>query len=61
MMMSWSISGVPRMIQTTVRVKSERGLKRDMEPKAMISPSGIAPIRVIKKSFSVCRKPALSD
>ena len=31
-----------------------------MEPKAMIRPSGIAPMSVMAKSLSVCKKPVFS-
>lgn len=58
MMMSWSIKGVPRMIQTTVFVIKRRGVKRLMEPKETTRPNGIAPISVTANSFSVCRKPS---
>ena len=36
------------------------GLKRDIEPKAMMSPRGKAPISVTKKSFIVCTNPTFS-
>ena len=55
---SWSIRGVPRMIQTTVLVSHRRGVNRLMEPKEMIRPRGRAPIRVTANSFRVCRKPS---
>ena len=60
MMMSWSISGVPRTIHTTVRVSQRRGRNRVMEPKEMISPRGMAPRSVTPKSCRVFRKPWFS-
>src|SRR5699024_9648441 len=61
MIMSWIISGVPRMIQTMIFVSQLKGLNRDMEPKAITSPRGTAPTSVTKNSFSVCRKPAFRE
>ena len=58
MMISWSISGVPRIIQTTVLVSHRRGVNLLMEPKETTSPRGTAPISVITNSFKVCRKPS---
>ena len=48
------------MIHTMIFVRYLSGAKRDIEPKEMISPSGIAPRSVTKNSFSVCRNPTLS-
>ena len=56
-MISWIISGDPRTIQMMPRNSHESGLKRDMEPMQMRSPSGMAPSRVTANSRSVCRKP----
>ena len=49
------------MIQTKVRVRIDSGLKRDIEPKAMTRPSGIAPISVTAKSLRVCTKPTFRE
>lgn len=54
------MSGVPRTTQITAFIKPLRGLKRLMEPNDIISPRGIAPIRVIEKSLSVCKKPVFN-
>ena len=51
------MSGVPRTIQTSVRVSHLSGLKRLMEQKDSSSPSGSAPASVTAKSLSVCKKP----
>lgn len=48
------------MIQTTIFARILNGLNRDIEPKEIKSPSGIAPRSVTKNSFSVCRKPIFS-
>jgi len=48
------------MIQTTNLLNKLSGKNRDIDPNAMISPNGNAPINVIKKSFNVCRKPTFS-
>lgn len=48
------------MIHTNIFMIKLRGLKRDMEPKAMRSPRGIAPIRVTKNNFNVWRKPTFN-
>ena len=44
----------------TALIRPLRGLKRLMEPNDIISPRGIAPIRVIENSFRVCTKPVFS-
>ena len=58
MMYSWSMRGVPRMTQITVRVSHRRGENRLMEPKETISPSGSAPSRVTAKSPKVWANPS---
>ena len=61
MIITWSISGVPRMIHTNTFVIHRMGSIFDMEPKVMISPSGIDAARVIPKMISVTRKPCERD
>lgn len=61
MMSSWSISGVPRTIHTTILTNQLSGLKRLIEPSEIISPSGIAPSRVSAKISSDFRKPSDSE
>lgn len=53
MMMIWSMSGVPRIIQTNVRDRYRIGAEEFMLPKAITSPSGKAPTSVTRKSLSV--------
>lgn len=56
----WIIRGTPLMIHTTILVKILRGLNRDIDPKEMISPRGIAPSRVTKNSLRVCKNPVFN-
>ena len=51
---------MPRTTHMTALIRPLRGLKRLMEPNDIISPRGIAPIRVIENSFRVCTKPVFS-
>ncbi len=60
-MSSCSISGVPRTTHTMTLTIADSGLKRDIEPKDIISPKGIAPMSVTKNNLSVCKKPWFSD
>ena len=54
------MSGVPRNTHTITFVKIASGFIRDIDPKDMTSPSGMAPASVRANSFSVCKKPTLS-
>ncbi len=47
------------MIQTKNLVIADKGLKLDIDPKEITSPSGIENINVVKKSLRVCKKPTL--
>ena len=58
MMMSWSIRGVPRMIQTKVLMSQASGWNRLMEPKEISSPRGRANSRVRPKSWQLIQKPS---
>ena len=60
MIKSWIIRGVPLTIHTTNFVRYFNGSNLDIEPKAMISPKGNAPIRVTKNNFNVCIKPTFN-
>ena len=52
-MYSWSIRGVPRMTQITVRVSHRNGVKRLIDPNDTIRPKGSAPASVTAKRASV--------
>ena len=45
------------MIQTKILVTQLKGLNLDIDPNAMTSPNGNAPINVTKNSFNVCKNP----
>ena len=57
--MIWSMSGVPRTAQTTVLTRARSGVKRLIEPKLMMSPSGSANTSVRQKSCIVVTKPPI--
>ena len=48
------------MIQTKTLVMALSGFILDMDPRHITSPSGIAPTRVMIKSFNVCKKPTFN-
>lgn len=60
MIITCSISGVPRMIHTMVLVSQAIGLKLLIEPKAMISPRGNENKRVMKNSWTFSPKLSIS-
>ena len=57
MMISWSMRGVPRTIQTMVLVNQLNGFHLLMEPKLIIRPRGSAPSRVRTKMARVMPNP----
>ena len=61
MIRSCIINGVPLIIHTISLHNQLNGLNDDIDPKAITSPKGAAPISVTKNSLSVCKKPTLSD
>ena len=61
MIMSWIISGVPRMIQTMIFVSQLKGLNRGHGAEGYHKPQRHRAHKRYKNSFSVCRKPAFRE
>ena len=59
MMMIWSMSGVPRTIQTMILMSARSGVMRLIEPKLISRPSGRANTSVRQKSCTVVTKPPI--
>ncbi|EEG37287.1 hypothetical protein EUBHAL_00836 [Anaerobutyricum hallii DSM 3353] len=58
---SWSISGVPLIIQTKVLLSHFNGLNFDIEQNVITNPSGNARSNVIKNSSMLIMNPELKD